>query len=65
VLFKYFVQPYILRMQLADATHLDVLVETAEADVEVEVPAAAAPPPGAPPAAAPDSAQPVIVTIRS
>jgi predicted PurR-regulated permease PerM len=61
VLFKYFVHPYILRMQLADATHLDVLVETAGANVEVEVPAAA----GAPPVAAPDSAQPVIVTVRS
>jgi predicted PurR-regulated permease PerM len=44
VLFKYFVQPYVLRMQFAEGPHLDLLVETpagVEVEVDVEQPAAA------------------------
>jgi len=55
VLFKYFVQPYVLRMQFGDGSQLDLLVETPSAKVEVEVAEAAAPDPG----------PPVVVTVRS
>jgi predicted PurR-regulated permease PerM len=55
VLFKYFVQPYVLRMQLGDGPRADARVDGAGATVEVEV---TEPPPG-------DAPQPVIVTIRS
>jgi predicted PurR-regulated permease PerM len=75
VLFKYFVQPYILRVQLGDAANLDVLVESPRAQVEVDItssttqstaePSTAATSTGAPPAAGADAAQPVVVTIRT
>jgi predicted PurR-regulated permease PerM len=56
VLFKYFVQPYVLRMQFAENPDLDVHLRTPDTTVEVDVaqaPAAETPP------------QPVVVTIRS
>jgi predicted PurR-regulated permease PerM len=53
VLFKYFVQPYVLRMQLEGA-QLDLVVNTANTRVEVDVPDADA-----------DAGEPVVVTIRS
>ncbi len=55
VLFKYFVQPYILRMQLGDGANVDLPAETADANGQVEA--------GEP--AAPDAAGQVIITIRS
>ena len=55
VLFKYFVQPYVLRMQLGDGSRVDARAESAGPSVDIEV---AEPPPG-------DAPQPVIVTIRS
>ncbi len=55
VLFKYFVQPYVLRMQSADGAQLDLHIDTPAAGIEVDVPA-----PGAP-----GEPQPVIVTVSS
>ncbi len=54
VLFKYFVQPYIARMQMAEGPHLDLLVQPVAAGVEVDVAAAG-------PA---EAAAPVVVRIR-
>jgi predicted PurR-regulated permease PerM len=66
VLFKYFVQPYVLRMQLSDPANLDVLVESPTAQVEVDVVTSTAGPSPTPSAtAAPEATQPVVVTIRT
>lgn len=70
VLFKYFVQPYILRMQLGDAAQLEVLVDTAPGSVEIDVTSAGVPPNAAtpdspPPAAGADAAPPVVITVRT
>ena len=54
VLFKYFVQPYVLRMQLGDAANLDELAQPPTAQVEVDV----APPAGSP-------AESVVVTVHT
>lgn len=58
VLFKYFMQPYIVRMQVGEGPHLDVHVDVeasgAAVDVEVDEPAAAGRP-----------AEPVVVRIGS
>lgn len=54
VLFKYFVQPYVLRMQLSDGPHRELLVETGDVKVEVDLPDAAAP----------GASEPVVVTVR-
>jgi predicted PurR-regulated permease PerM len=55
VLFKYFVQPYVLRMQVSDGAHGELLVETDDVKVEVDVPDTPMEKP----------AEPVVVTVRS
>lgn len=55
VLFKYFVQPYVLRMHSGDGSRLDARAESTGATVDVEV---TEPPSG-------EAPQAVIVTIRS
>jgi predicted PurR-regulated permease PerM len=70
VLFKYFVGPYVLRMQSPDPSSVDVSVESAAGKVEVDVVsggpgASAAAAGGAPAGAGPDAAGPVVVTIRT
>jgi predicted PurR-regulated permease PerM len=62
VLFKYFVQPYVLRMQVVDAANVDVLVESPTAQIEVDVTSAAVP--ASTPGAA-EPTQPVVVSIRT
>jgi predicted PurR-regulated permease PerM len=56
VLFKYFVQPYVLQMQFADGLPSDLLVENAQERIDADARAAAAadlPPPAEPPVAVP------------
>jgi predicted PurR-regulated permease PerM len=73
VLFKYFVQPYIARMQVGDAVELDVRVErggavTVEVDEPGRPPATIVAPGEPPPPAAPQmtgETGPVVVTVRS
>jgi predicted PurR-regulated permease PerM len=53
VLFKYFVQPYVLQMQFAEGPNLDLLVETAQERVDADLRAAAPDAPAEPPVTLP------------
>jgi predicted PurR-regulated permease PerM len=65
VLFKYFVQPYVLRMQIGDGSQLDLLVQTASTNVDVDVRTGDANGGGQAGASLAEGAPPVVVTIRS
>jgi predicted PurR-regulated permease PerM len=65
VLFKYFVQPYVLRMQIEDGPHRELIAEVANvAAVDIEIDRAASPDSEVERAAPPGDA-PIAVTIRS
>ena len=54
VLFKYFVQPYVLRMQIEEGPHRELIVEASRGSVEVDIPDATA-----------DAAVPVVVRVHT
>jgi predicted PurR-regulated permease PerM len=64
VLFKYFVQPYILRMQVGDVANVDVLVESSGGQIEVDVTSSGAHAAAAPADASAEPDAPVVVTIH-
>jgi predicted PurR-regulated permease PerM len=66
VLFKYFVQPYVLRMQFADRSQIDLLVAAADGRVNVDVAGnGAVEVDVSEPVAGPDTGPPIVVTVRS